>query len=98
MYFLGFFLQQGVSDFQRQQAALHLPAALSPFGFRTERESRGHGEGEEGGGGSGGVTGWVGGGILGVQALEISVVCFSPFQDGRDLEIGLEFQYWGGVG
>lgn len=38
---------------------------------------------------------WTGGGtLLGVQALEISVVCFTSFQDGRGLE--LDFG-WGGV-
>lgn len=35
---------------------------------------------------------WTGGGmLLGGQALEISVVCFSSFQDGRGLELELEF-------
>lgn len=37
---------------------------------------------------------WTGGGtLLGVPALEISVVCFTSFQDGRGLE--LDFG-WGG--
>lgn len=39
---------------------------------------------------------WTGGGtLLGVQALEISVVCFTSFQDGRGLELDFE---WGGGG
>lgn len=38
---------------------------------------------------------WTGGGtLLGVQALEISVVCFTSFQDGR----GLELDFGWGVG
>lgn len=40
---------------------------------------------------------WTGGGtLLGVQALEISVVCFTSFQDGRGLE--LDFGWGGGGG
>lgn len=45
--------------------------------------------GLDGGGGH-----WMGGGmLLGGLALEISVVCFSSFQDGRGLELELEFGF-----
>lgn len=45
---------------------------------------------------AGGGGHWTGGGtLLGGQALEISVVCFSSFQDRRGLE--LEFWLRGGV-
>lgn len=61
---------------------------------------RGHREGgREGGGVWVVVLGgqWTGGGtLLGGQALEISVVCFSSFQDRRGLE--LEFGLGGVVG
>lgn len=65
--------------------------------------SRGHREGGrpgswvdgrralDGGGGQ-----WTGGGmLLGGQALEISVVCFSSFQDGRGLELEFGFELGG---
>lgn len=42
---------------------------------------------------------WTGGGtLLGGQALEISVVCFSSFRDGRGLEFELGWGEWLGWG
>lgn len=50
--------------------------------------------GKVGGGGMGGEGYGTGGGmLLGGQALEISVVCFSSFQDGRGLEFEFEFGF-----
>lgn len=44
------------------------------------------------------VTGQGGGMLLVGRALEISVVCFSSFQDGRGLEFGLRWRGGAGLG
>lgn len=92
-------------DFQLSADKLHFTFQLLPVPLDSRQ---GRDQGPQGGregswvdgrrGLDGGGGHWTGGGmLLGGLALEISVVCFSSFQDGRGLELELELEFGFGL-